>query len=230
MPGTDIYGQNISLALVSDSPNAQTLAGDLANGILRLAVLAFDSAAHRGATLVGDAAPVEGMVTYLRDGNALEFYNGSAHRPLQEALPSLPRGSIGYTRTTSGTSNLSSTALVSGSKFTFNCSTGRRYRLTATCSWVSTNTGLSAGMKIAMGYAIGPTLPSDGSSTFEIISMTSGAAALNISVPVAIQHEFNGPTTNQISVGVFATPTSGVGNKVTNESCTLAIHDIGPAQ
>lgn len=232
MPDSDSYGQGIQLAILGDAPDAQQLVSDLEK-IIGRTVMVFESSSHRGATLSGTSgapSPTEGMVSYLKDSNALEFYNGSAWRPLQEALPSLPRGTLGYTRSTSGTSNLSGTSLVANSKITFTCSTSRRYRVTVTCSWISTSTGLSAGVKIAAGYAVGSTLPSDGSSTFEIIAMSTGAAALNIAVPVSLQHEFNGPTSNEISVGVFATNNAGSGNRVTNESCCLAIHDIGVAQ
>lgn len=80
MPTTDDYGQAISIALLTDPPNAETLAKSLAAGIVPRSVMRFASASARSAALTGATAPVEGMVTYLQDVNQAYLYDGSAWR------------------------------------------------------------------------------------------------------------------------------------------------------
>jgi hypothetical protein len=77
MPTTDGYGQGINIASLADAPDAKKLASDIANAIAQRSVLRFASASTRGATLVGDAAPVEGMLTWLQDVNRLDLYDGT---------------------------------------------------------------------------------------------------------------------------------------------------------
>jgi hypothetical protein len=77
-----MYGQAVNFALLGDAPDAQVLASDLGNGALARGLLRFDSATHRGAQLTGLAAPVEGMATYLRDTDSIQYYTGSAWVPL----------------------------------------------------------------------------------------------------------------------------------------------------
>lgn len=78
MPTTDDYGQGVSIASLTDAPNAESLAKNIANALAQRGTMRFASAATRGATLVGTAAPVEGMQTWLQDVNRLEAYDGSA--------------------------------------------------------------------------------------------------------------------------------------------------------
>lgn len=89
MPQGDSYGQGINLAINSDAPDAQQLVADLEK-IIGIAITVFTSAASRGATLVGDAAPHEGMVTYLLDVERLEIYDGSAWKTLSEWQTTVP--------------------------------------------------------------------------------------------------------------------------------------------
>lgn len=78
MPTTDDYGQGVGIASLTDAPDANKLAKDIANAIVQRSVLRFASASTRGASLVGAAAPVEGMLTWLQDVNRLDLYDGSA--------------------------------------------------------------------------------------------------------------------------------------------------------
>ena len=78
MPVPDDYGQNISIASLTDAPDAEKLAKEIANALAQRGVMRFASASARGATLVGDAAPVEGMLTWIRDADRLDLYDGSA--------------------------------------------------------------------------------------------------------------------------------------------------------
>jgi hypothetical protein len=75
VPGTDDYGQGISIASLTDAPDAQKLADELANALAQRGVLRFASASARGATL---ASPVEGMLTWLQDINRLDLWDGTA--------------------------------------------------------------------------------------------------------------------------------------------------------
>lgn len=78
MATTDSYGQGVSIAALTDAPNAESLAKSIANGLAQRGTMRFASASTRGATLVGTAAPVEGMQTWLQDINRLDVYDGSA--------------------------------------------------------------------------------------------------------------------------------------------------------
>ncbi|APE21419.1 MULTISPECIES: hypothetical protein [Streptomyces] len=65
MSTTDPYGQSISIAALTDAPNAQALAAGIADAVAPRTVMRFTSASARTAALTGAAAPVAGMVTYL---------------------------------------------------------------------------------------------------------------------------------------------------------------------
>ncbi|MEV7364238.1 hypothetical protein [Streptomyces sp. NPDC091299] len=78
MATTDDYGQGVSIAALTDAPDAATLAKNIANGIAPRSVMRFASASARSATLAGTSAPVEGMVSYLQDVDRLYMYTGSA--------------------------------------------------------------------------------------------------------------------------------------------------------
>ena len=80
MAGTDDYGQGVSIAALTDAPNAEILAKNLGNAIVSRSAMRFASASARTAALTGVSAPVEGMVTYLQDTDLLYLYTGTAWR------------------------------------------------------------------------------------------------------------------------------------------------------
>ncbi|MEU0940289.1 hypothetical protein [Embleya sp. NPDC005971] len=82
MPGQDIYAQGIAAALLSDKPDAQSLAKAIADGAAKYGVKIFTNASNRGAVLTGLAAPVAGMVTYLAAENRIDYYDGSVWQPI----------------------------------------------------------------------------------------------------------------------------------------------------
>ncbi|MFF0736916.1 hypothetical protein ACFYVK_35545 [Streptomyces chartreusis] len=69
---TDNYGQGIDLIGLTDAPDMPKAIADLAAGVIPRSILRFASSSTRGATLAGDYAPVDGMVTYLQDVDRLE--------------------------------------------------------------------------------------------------------------------------------------------------------------
>lgn len=75
MAGTDSYGQGVVVASLTDAPNAETLARNIADAIAQRSVMRFASASARAATLT---SPVEGMVTWLQDVNLLYVYDGTS--------------------------------------------------------------------------------------------------------------------------------------------------------
>lgn len=78
MPTTDDYGQGISLWSMTDAPNIPDAIKALADGVIPRGVLSFASGTERGATLYGPSrAPVEGMLTWLRDVNRLDIFDGT---------------------------------------------------------------------------------------------------------------------------------------------------------
>lgn len=84
---TDIYGQGIAVAALTEAPNAGALASGLAAMVPRT-VMRFASASARAAALAGDAAPVEGMMTTLADTDRTYRYNGSTWEPLAALVQS----------------------------------------------------------------------------------------------------------------------------------------------
>ncbi|MEV4908701.1 hypothetical protein AB0N46_29160 [Streptomyces albidoflavus] len=77
MPTTDLYGQGIPLAALTDGPDIPKAIADLAGGVIPKLALPYASASVRGATLVGDRAPRAGMITWLQDVKRLDVYDGS---------------------------------------------------------------------------------------------------------------------------------------------------------
>jgi len=89
MAGTDDYGQGVTVAALTDAPNAETLARNIANAIVQRSVMRFASASARAAALTGATAPVEGMVSWLQDVNGLYFYDGTAWQ-LMNIIETMP--------------------------------------------------------------------------------------------------------------------------------------------
>jgi hypothetical protein len=121
---TDDYGQGVSVATLTDPPNAETLAKAIANGIVSRSVMRFASAAARTSALTGATAPVEGMTSYLQDVDRLYVYNGSAWVEIstrQEASAVLTSGS--------GTT---SSEILTGLSVTLTTKASTNYRLRAT--------------------------------------------------------------------------------------------------
>lgn len=79
MAKPDDLGQGALLTLLSDPADAQVLVQWVTDAVLQRLVLRYDSASQRAATLT---APVEGMVSWLRDVNRLDVYTGSLWLPV----------------------------------------------------------------------------------------------------------------------------------------------------
>jgi hypothetical protein len=107
MATTDDFGQGVSIAALTDTPDAATLARNIANKIVERSVMRFASASARTAALVGAGAPVEGMVSYLQDTNLTYVYTGSSwvpgHTLLMDWTPLTSIGSFasGFSASTS---------------------------------------------------------------------------------------------------------------------------------
>ncbi|MFD9069137.1 hypothetical protein [Streptomyces lasiicapitis] len=78
MPIVDKYGQGIQIAALTDQPDAGKLAKDIVDTIAQRSLLRFASASARAATLVGDASPVEGMISWLLDINRFDLFDGTS--------------------------------------------------------------------------------------------------------------------------------------------------------
>lgn len=92
MTAPDAFGQGIALWQMSDIPSIPDAVAALAGGVIPRGVMRFASASARGAALVDDAAPVEGMVTYLLDVNRLEMYDGASWVTPPQTLSSTTSG------------------------------------------------------------------------------------------------------------------------------------------
>lgn len=73
MPSADPWGQGVGLWQMTDAPDIPAAIKAVADGVIPRSVLRFASASVRGATLVGDYAPVDGMLTWLDDVERLEL-------------------------------------------------------------------------------------------------------------------------------------------------------------
>lgn len=76
MPTADPFAQSISIAALTDAPDVETLAHGIVDAVAPRLVLRFASAIARAATLVGSAAPVPGMITYLASEDRYEARMG----------------------------------------------------------------------------------------------------------------------------------------------------------
>lgn len=74
---TDGYGQGITIPALTDSPSISTVGASL-ESLLSHSVLRFSSASARAATLVGEYAPTEGMISWLTDVDRFDYYDGAA--------------------------------------------------------------------------------------------------------------------------------------------------------
>lgn len=72
--GTDVYGQGFQVTSITDPPNAETLATNLAV-MAGQTVMRFTNAAARASAI---SAPVAGMHAYLVTEKRLTYYDGSA--------------------------------------------------------------------------------------------------------------------------------------------------------
>lgn len=92
MTAPDSYGQGIDLWQMTDAPSIPDAIRLLADGVIPRGVMRFSSASARGAALVGEAAPVEGMATYLLDVNRLDVYDGASWVTPEPSLSSTASG------------------------------------------------------------------------------------------------------------------------------------------
>ncbi|MGW7553961.1 hypothetical protein [Streptomyces rimosus] len=84
MPTTDNYGQWVPITLLTDGPNANTLASGIVQALAQRSVMRFSSGSARAATLT---APVGGMVAWLDDARRLELYDGAVWLTLTYGAP-----------------------------------------------------------------------------------------------------------------------------------------------
>lgn len=75
MPTSDTYGQSVQIAALTDAPNQQVLAQNLATGLVPRSVMRFSSASARNSTL---ASPAAGMVAFLTTEKLLTVFDGTA--------------------------------------------------------------------------------------------------------------------------------------------------------
>lgn len=118
MAGQDSYGQGVVVASLTDAPNAETLARNIADAIAQRSVMRFASASTRASTLT---SPVEGMVSWLQDVNALYLYDGSAWQPIMiggATVSDQQSASFDATSTTFGTTASAGTYAHCGVAFT----------------------------------------------------------------------------------------------------------------
>lgn len=75
MATTDSYGQGVSIAALTDAPNANTLAFNIVDLIAQRSAMRFTSASNRNATLT---SPVAGMLAWIGTEKLLTLYDGTS--------------------------------------------------------------------------------------------------------------------------------------------------------
>jgi len=144
-----------------DFTAGQVLTADQMDLVMRQSVMVFDDAASRNTELSGVLA--EGMLTYLKDSNRVEKYDGSSFVSLE--VTSLPATAIDYSVTTNA-----GTAVTLG---TADANTYLRLTSDDTVLTVSTATDFATGDQVSVladGTALtittdGATLAGAGTST-----------------------------------------------------------------
>jgi hypothetical protein len=154
MAGTDSYSQGVSVATLTDPPNAEILARNLADGIVPRLVMRFASSSARTAALTGTSAPAAGMVTYLADVKRVDFYDGSVWVPI--------RGQSAYDLETNG-SGTTTSEITSGMAVTLATRAGVAYQLHATGLLRSTVADDRMELRIRRGTTTGATQVGGGS-------------------------------------------------------------------
>lgn len=123
MSTEDDYSQDVSIATLTDPPDAETLAKNIANAIVAQSNMRFASASARTVALAGVAAPVEGMETWLQDTNKKYVYDGAS-------WVEVPLKAKGYATLTSSTGTTSS-EILTGLSITMPTKAGATYLLQA---------------------------------------------------------------------------------------------------
>lgn len=149
MPTTDKYGQGIGLWQMTDAPSIPDAIKAIADGVIPRGVLRFASASQRGATLVGEYAPVDGMLTWLVDVKRLELRSSGAWSVLavgNRAWTTVPLASgWSHDGNNNGTLQYRLVNLFGEDTIMFRGAIGRTtYPGTVPGSWTLTNTALPA--------------------------------------------------------------------------------------
>lgn len=74
MTTVDAYGQTVTIAELTDAPNANSLATGIATPLVGRSNMRFASASARNASIT---SPVGGMIAYLADTNLFTGYDGT---------------------------------------------------------------------------------------------------------------------------------------------------------
>ncbi len=163
--------------------SASLTADDVNGYLMSQAVMVFDSSTTRSATLV---APTEGMVTYLKDTNLLQYYSGSAWVGVGGGVTSLTTSS-GLSTNTGATgavsiTNTGVTSLTSSSGLSTNTSATGAVSVTNT-GVTSNVAGTGVGVSSATGastISIGQSVATSASPTFSNVNLTAPSAGLTI--------------------------------------------------
>lgn len=177
MATTDDYGQSVSIATLTDAPNAETLAKNLANGIVSRSVMRFASASARSAALTGVSAPVEGMASWLQDVNKLYVYDGSAWIE----IPQRQKAQATLTTSTSQTSS----EILTGLSITMTTKASTTYVLQATGLVRSTLVTDRVDLLIRRGTTIGGTQVGGGVLFTQVASTGESLTAIGSDTPGA---------------------------------------------
>lgn len=177
MSTTDDYSQGVSIATLTDPPDAETLAKNIANAIVARSNLRFASASARTAALSGAAAPVEGMETWLQDTNKKYVYDGST-------WVEVPLKAKAYTTLTSSTGTTSG-EILTGMSITMPTKAGVTYLLQASGLLRSTLVNDRIDLLIRRGTTTSGTQVGGGVLFTKVASTGETASAYGVDTPGA---------------------------------------------
>jgi len=181
-------------------------------------VLRFASAAARSAALAALGAGDEGMVSYLKDTNTLQVWDGTNW----VSPASLKLGSSTWTSQTSATTT---ETIVSGSSTTVTMLAGRRYLVTVSSMYSSNTAGDNVALRLR--HAAGASVTNTGTLAYDV----TGTSAGNYVVPATFSYEASGIAAGQRTWGLFVVRYGGSGTvsagNAVNSNNSLIITDIG---
>ncbi|MGW6946199.1 hypothetical protein ACWGHD_04650 [Streptomyces xanthophaeus] len=139
---TDAYGQGTQVASLTDAPNAQTLATNLA-AMAGQTVMRFANAAARAAAIT---SPVAGMVAYLVSEKRITYYDGSQWVILNTSAFVYASATQSLNHNTSTVINIDSaimddTSGLNAGTHAWVTPLAGYYRMTAMVSWTGTVAG-----------------------------------------------------------------------------------------
>lgn len=202
-----------------------------------LVVVPYASASARSAAFVaaGNRAPAEGTITFLRDSDTFEFWDGSAWQPVVPS--SWARGIIGYTFSQL-TSNFPATGYVApnteqiipASKLTVPLISGRVYRVVAFAPDIDGGPGSTAttyGGELRIRYTTTSSIPTTSSVMLTMARAQTLMDSSAQTMMVYCQRLWQAPATGTYTFALGLHSYNTTGGVRLLDGWELSVEDVG---